>query len=304
MIKSSHPIENNGTLETVGKEREFLILYKNKSIPKSKEYRLEIAVCQKELEVFIKILSEKFKEGIVQVIEHHENKYKILIEGESLEDPSCILNIELQARGEASTKIEFSSDFKPYYKKIFKLGLIGVLVVFAVLTISIGALDIQNLLSLGYLFGSVGLFGISLLILGLFVWNKSLAFHSAALEALYRWLDSCEAEMIDQALQRFRETQEKEKPMQKIDTCYQCNAPLPTQREKGELVCKKCKNLLVICAVCLLNIDHGEPILLCPHCNAPAHRDHLREWLKIKNYCPYCRQPITEEELKDKNKGD
>ena len=301
MEKSSQPTENNQVLKSASEKRESLILYKSKNVPKSKEYRLEIAVCQKEVEAFIKILSEKFREGIVQVIEHHGNNYKILIEGENLEDPSCILNVNLQLKGEASTEIELDSDFKPYYKRIFKVGLIGVLVVFAVLTISIGALDVQNLLSLGYLFGSLGLFGISFLILGVFVWNKSLAFHSAALEALYRRLDSREAEMIDQALQRFRETQVKEKPKQKLDTCYQCDAPIPSPREKRELFCGKCGNLLLTCAVCLLNIDHGEPIVLCPHCNAPAHRDHLREWLKIKNYCPYCKQEIKEEELKEKD---
>ena len=299
MEKSPRSAVSNKVLKAADEKRESFILYKNKNIPKSKEYRLEIAICQREVEAFIKILSEKFREGIVQVIEHHENSYKILIEGEKLEDTSCILKVNLQGQGEASTKIELDSDFKPYYRKILKLGLIGVLVVFSILTISIGALDLRNVLSLGYLFGSIGLFGISLLILGVFVWNKSLAFQSAALEALYRRLDSREGEVIDQALQRFREKQIKEISKQKVDTCYQCNALIPSQREKGELLCGKCQNLLLTCAVCLLNIGHGEPIILCPHCNAPAHRDHLREWLKIKNFCPYCKQPIREEELKE-----
>lgn len=299
MEKPSHPIEEHYSPKAVTNERESLILYKNKSVPKLKEYRLDVEVCQKEVEAFIKILSEKFRDGVVQVLDHQGNNYRILIEGENLEDPSCILQVNLQAQGAASTEIELDFDFKPYYKRIFKLGLIGILVVFSVLTISIGALDVQNLLSLGYLFGSLGLFGISFLVLGIFVWNKSLAFHSAAIEALYRRLDFREGEVIDQALQRFREKQVKEKPKQKIDTCYYCNTPIPFEREKGEFLCEKCRKLLLKCAICLLNIDHGEPILLCPHCNAPAHRDHLREWLKIKNYCPYCKEIIREEELGD-----
>lgn len=284
-----------------GEERESIILYKAKTVPKQKTYRLRHSVCEDEVKGFIKALEEKFRESSVQVIEEQENNYKILVEGKSLEDPSCNININLQEKGENSTKIELDLDFKPYYKKVFKAGLVGILVVFAILTVSVGAIDVQNLLSLGYLFGGVGLFAVTFIVLGFFVWNKSLAFNVSALERLYWRLDNLERDVIDQALEQFRKEQLKEIPAEQVDTCHQCGTPIETPTEKGELYCITCQELLLTCSVCLLNINYNESILTCPHCDSPAHRDHLREWLKIKNTCPYCKQKISEEVLEEEN---
>ncbi|NVM52302.1 MAG: hypothetical protein HWN66_01280 [Candidatus Helarchaeota archaeon] len=283
------------------KDQESVVLYKNKTIPRRQDYRLEISVCETEIKGFIEILKEKFRESSIQILETQKNSFKILVDGKGLEDPSCIIDINLRAKGENNTRIELDLDFSPYYKKVFKTGLIGILVVFLILTMSIGALDVQNLLSLGYLLGGVGFFITTILVLGIFVWNRSLAFHTSAVEALYRRLDARENDFIDQALNLFREKQLQEKPKEKPDTCYQCSAPIPAQREPSEVFCENCRELFLTCSVCLLNIDHGESVILCPHCNASAHRDHLREWLKIKNYCPYCKQKINEGDLKESN---
>ncbi|MFX1295412.1 MAG: hypothetical protein ACFFD2_11260 [Promethearchaeota archaeon] len=274
------------------------VLYKNKVMPKQKKYRLAKSICKNEIEDFIKTLVSKFKDSLVQILDKEENLYKILVEGKSLEDPSCIIKINLQAIDKNSTEINLDFDFKLYYKKVFKTGLIGILVAFAVITVSVGMLNVQNLLSLGYLLGGVGLFGVSCLILGIFIWNKSLTFHTSTLEALYQRLDSREQELIDKALQEFREKQLKEKLKEKMDTCYKCGAPIPSLRQAGEVSCGTCNELLLTCFVCLLNINHKEQVIFCPHCNSPAHHNHLREWLKIKNYCPRCKQKISEGDFK------
>jgi len=290
-------LEGNSNMSYLGgEEQSNFVLYKNKKVPKRKIYRLGTSASEAEVKAFIDILKKKFRHSSIEVAKDQEFSYLIRVEGRSLEDPSCIINIKLHERGESSTEIDLDLNFTPYYKKVYKTGFIGVLVVFAVLTVSVGALNLLNLLSWGYLFGSVCLFTTSFVVLNIFVWNKSLTFHATALEALYRRLDSLEGEVIDKALQCFRENKQI-KPKEKVDTCYHCGAQVPSGREPSDILCRTCQELLFTCSVCLLNIDQGTPILLCPHCNSPAHPDHLREWLKIKNTCPYCKHKITEDKL-------
>lgn len=296
-MELNESVENKGVPKSEVERRDPYVLYKDKKIPRQKEYKLEFLTCNNEVKRFINHLKEKFNESSIQVTQDKNHAYQILINGENFEDPSCKLSIHLQQEGEKSTRIEFDLDFKAYYKKIFKIGLIGILVVFGILTVSLGALNLSFLLSPGYLFGSAGLFAVSFLILGFFAWNKSLAFHTSALEALYWRLDKLEATFIDQALQEFRKKPLELKPKEEPDNCFHCSAPVPIEKERGEFLCDYCKELLLTCSVCLLNINYREVILRCPHCNSPAHRDHVREWLKVKSYCPYCKQKIHEEEL-------
>lgn len=46
------------------------------------------------------------------------------------------------------------------------------------------------------------------------------------------------------------------------------------------------------CMICVQEIEAGEPILTCPHCEGKAHRRHLVEWVKTKGNCPMCRRNI------------
>ncbi|MFX1298831.1 MAG: hypothetical protein ACFFD2_28730 [Promethearchaeota archaeon] len=297
MDKSYEAEGHDHIVKTGVDEGELSVLYRSKKVPRRKDYRLKITVCEEEVREFIQILKKKYKEGSVEIIEDQGTRCKVQVDGKSLEEPSFNIEINLKPEGDHNTKVELELDFSPYYKKVFKAGLIGVLIVFAILTVSVGALNLQNLFSLGYLFGSIGLFGTAILVLGVFVWNRTLSFHASALEALYWRLDTRERDVIDQALQQFREKQLIKMPKEKIDTCYHCNTPIPAERAPGEVVCPNCREIFLTCSICLLNINKGEIILTCPHCDSPAHRDHLREWLKIKNYCPHCKQKISEEEL-------
>ncbi len=63
-------------------------------------------------------------------------------------------------------------------------------------------------------------------------------------------------------------------------------------RVKPEELAKK-KPLHLRCMVCNLIINPSkEEIVYCPHCNSPAHRPHLIEWIKIKSACPNCKRTI------------
>ncbi len=53
------------------------------------------------------------------------------------------------------------------------------------------------------------------------------------------------------------------------------------------------KFIALRCMVCNLIVEPSKQnIIYCPHCNSPAHREHLIEWIKIKSFCPNCKKTI------------
>ncbi|MBD3189329.1 MAG: hypothetical protein GF308_01730 [Candidatus Heimdallarchaeota archaeon] len=46
------------------------------------------------------------------------------------------------------------------------------------------------------------------------------------------------------------------------------------------------------CMICKEPIKTAESILQCANCHSFFHREHLLEWLKRNNYCPYCKKRI------------
>lgn len=51
------------------------------------------------------------------------------------------------------------------------------------------------------------------------------------------------------------------------------------------------------CMVCNLNLSESEERLFCPYCGNPAHKYHLLEWIKVKEFCPYCRRRLRINDL-------
>ncbi|MCP4761032.1 MAG: hypothetical protein GY870_04570 [archaeon] len=47
------------------------------------------------------------------------------------------------------------------------------------------------------------------------------------------------------------------------------------------------------CAVCGKAIEIFDSELQCPICEAKAHSEHLKEWVKMKNSCPVCKKPLN-----------
>ncbi|MHA1912672.1 MAG: RING finger domain-containing protein, partial [Candidatus Kariarchaeaceae archaeon] len=46
------------------------------------------------------------------------------------------------------------------------------------------------------------------------------------------------------------------------------------------------------CVICLRSIQADEKIISCPFCDAKAHVNHLRIWLRSKDTCPNCRKQL------------
>lgn len=44
------------------------------------------------------------------------------------------------------------------------------------------------------------------------------------------------------------------------------------------------------CIICFMDIIDDDNILRCPHCDQPAHKPHIKDWLLTKQYCPVCKQ--------------
>jgi hypothetical protein len=53
------------------------------------------------------------------------------------------------------------------------------------------------------------------------------------------------------------------------------------------------------CTVCNLPLNDDAQFVWCPCCGRPAHKVHLLEWLHVKNFCPACRQHLSEDEILD-----
>ncbi len=75
--------------------------------------------------------------------------------------------------------------------------------------------------------------------------------------------------------------------------CPSCGVPYPSET----LFCPNCGEERDKCTVCLLPMEAGSVITKCPHCGGIAHKDHLQEWVKIKGFCPKCKNKLTEYDL-------
>jgi hypothetical protein len=51
------------------------------------------------------------------------------------------------------------------------------------------------------------------------------------------------------------------------------------------------------CMVCHLELSGGDDVVWCPNCGNPAHRNHLLEWIHVRNCCPVCRMNLREKDF-------
>ena len=47
------------------------------------------------------------------------------------------------------------------------------------------------------------------------------------------------------------------------------------------------------CNICWVNIKPGEEIKTCASCGNKFHKDHWREWVIARQYCPICKVKTT-----------
>ena len=62
--------------------------------------------------------------------------------------------------------------------------------------------------------------------------------------------------------------------------------------------CGNCNQLPQKCTICQGLIKRGDNILECSNCNNLAHKNHMLQWLKIKEECPICKTKTTRRNLK------
>ncbi|MHA1604451.1 MAG: hypothetical protein ACTSWF_07365, partial [Candidatus Freyarchaeota archaeon] len=79
----------------------------------------------------------------------------------------------------------------------------------------------------------------------------------------------------------------------KADRCVFCGGNFPEELD----ICPECGKERVRCSVCQLNIVFGDDVVRCPHCCVLSHRDHLLEWIKIRGFCPNCRERLIESDI-------
>jgi len=74
----------------------------------------------------------------------------------------------------------------------------------------------------------------------------------------------------------------------RIIACPSCGTSLGSRADK----CESCGEDFLKCIVCHLPILNDYTKTPC--CGSPAHSVHLREWLKIKEECPICKEKLKE----------
>ena len=87
--------------------------------------------------------------------------------------------------------------------------------------------------------------------------------------------------------------------LERVDSiiCYNCK-DIFIEKEN---VCDKCGAPKPNCIVCGLNLspetDPTDTIVITPCCSVYVHKDHILEWLKVKEICPNCKQKLVREDL-------
>ncbi len=76
--------------------------------------------------------------------------------------------------------------------------------------------------------------------------------------------------------------------------CLKCGHVIESANEP----CENCKELPTKCSICQGLIKHGETVMECPTCTNLAHKEHMEQWLKIKEECPICKTRVTKRTLK------
>ncbi|NVM03452.1 MAG: hypothetical protein HWN67_14080 [Candidatus Helarchaeota archaeon] len=192
---------------------------------------------------------------------------------------------------EAGSKIKFGFDFKDYFKQLMFQGLKGLILVSIFFTIIIGSYEISNLFEPWFILTNVGLVGICILFLGIFLLDRSESCQQKFMKRFSGFLDTSESELITLALEKFRSQYVKENVLKehpKEAICFNCQ----TVNKNNSTFCVNCGLTLTGCSICLLKIGSTEEVLRCPYCNSLAHKSHLLEWLKIKGVCPVCKYPL------------
>ncbi|MFX1293481.1 MAG: hypothetical protein ACFFD2_01290 [Promethearchaeota archaeon] len=74
--------------------------------------------------------------------------------------------------------------------------------------------------------------------------------------------------------------------------CPHCGIEL----KKDAKFCTSCQKDVFKCSICF-NFIKNEELVKCTKCDAPAHEQHLLEWVKKTGKCPVCQENLYEQEV-------
>ena len=75
---------------------------------------------------------------------------------------------------------------------------------------------------------------------------------------------------------------------------------IPSNDNSAEIVLDPNRNIIKVntvsrvkCSVCMKAIEIFDNVQQCPICEAKAHTEHLKEWIRAKGSCPKCKKPLA-----------
>ena len=75
--------------------------------------------------------------------------------------------------------------------------------------------------------------------------------------------------------------------------CIYCSNPI----NKHESSCENCGKSIEYCTVCRAVLGAPVELFKCPNCHGMSHRDHILQWLVIRDICPVCKMSIATNQL-------
>ena len=76
--------------------------------------------------------------------------------------------------------------------------------------------------------------------------------------------------------------------------CYFCDALLENVDDGGPLICLNCGKKTRKCEICKNYMVANEELVQIIVCGHIFHKDHLIEWMRVKDICPVCKEQVDE----------
>ncbi|NHJ05650.1 MAG: RING-H2 finger protein [Candidatus Heimdallarchaeota archaeon] len=76
-------------------------------------------------------------------------------------------------------------------------------------------------------------------------------------------------------------------------TCNSCGELISSKNQN----CSACNSKIPVCVICLSPLNISDEIVKTSCCQQYAHKEHIINWLNIKNTCPNCILELNKEDL-------
>ncbi|MBY9002153.1 MAG: hypothetical protein KGD64_14630, partial [Candidatus Heimdallarchaeota archaeon] len=96
----------------------------------------------------------------------------------------------------------------------------------------------------------------------------------------------------------FSMNEHKTKNANKIKSCIYCSTTLIKEEDTKKIqICPNCGEEILYCEICKDLIQKGDNIVQSKICKHIFHKEHILEWIHMKNKCPICKESLNEEML-------